>query len=346
MRKRFPVYGAAALLLAALVALAFVLEDFQLFQLTMVMAYAVALLGLNMLVGYAGQISLGHGAFFALGGYAAAIFMNYVGLPYWAAVPLAGLFGFIFGFIFGIPTLRLQGHYLALATFSLAVATPQILKWKRIEDWTGGVQGVLLNKPEPPAALAATPDQWLYLLALGVAAVLFTCAYRLLRGQVGRSIVAVRDHPIAAAAVGIDAARVKCLVFAVSALYTCVGGAVAAVAVQFVSPDTYNFFLSISLLVGVVVGGIETISGAVAGAIFIQFMPTLVGEYSKAAPWAIYGLILMAVVFVAPGGVARVLRRRAGGASGRGRRARPEEDTSLQGDGSIQSKSMQRVPNS
>lgn len=283
-------------------------EGFVLFQVTLGMNLAIAVLGLNMLVGYSGQISLGHGAFFAIGSYFAAIAMDHFGAPYWVALLAAPILCFVVGVLFGVPALRLEGHYLALATFALAVAVPQLLKWKRIEAWTGGVQGISLAKPEAPALLPLTPDQWLYLLTFAAALAAFAGARNLLGGRMGRAMLAIRDQPIAAAAMGIDVARVKTLTFGLSALYTGFAGAMTAVVVQFVSPDSFPVFLSITLMVGVIVGGLATISGAVFGAAFIQFVPNLVDQVSKSATWAIYGLLIVVVVFAFPGGISEGLR--------------------------------------
>ena len=188
-------------------------------------AYAIALLGLNILTGYNGQISLGHGAFFAIGSYVAAIMMDRWNLPYWSTLPAAGLVCFVAGFLFGLPALRLEGLYLALATFALAVATPQILKYKGIEEWTGGVQGITIIKPQAPWHLPLSPDQWLYFFALAVAVVMFVVGWRLVRGRVGRALIAIRDNPTAAATMGVNTALYKTLTFGVSALFTGVGGA-------------------------------------------------------------------------------------------------------------------------
>jgi ABC-type branched-subunit amino acid transport system permease subunit len=128
----------------------FLLGNYRVFQLTLALAYAIALLGLNMLTGYNGQISLGHGAFYAIGAYTAAVLMDKFGVPYWATIPVAGVVCLVAGFLFGLPALRLEGLYLALATFALGVAMPQILKHKSIEHWTGGAMGVVIVKPTRP----------------------------------------------------------------------------------------------------------------------------------------------------------------------------------------------------
>lgn len=299
-----PVALAALVVVALACALPFVVSDYRLFQLTMVLVYAVALLGLNVLTGFNGQISLGHGAFYAIGAYTAAIAMEHAGLPYWATIPLAGVVCGVVGFLFGLPALRLEGMYLALATFALGLALPQLLKYKHFEEWTGGVQGLVILKPDAPFGLPLNADQWLYFFALAIALVLFAVAHNLLRGRVGRALVAIRDHPIAAQAMGIDTALFKSLTFGVSALFTGVAGALGAIAVQFVAPDSFGFFLSIIFLVGSVIGGVASIQGAIWGALFIQFIPNVADRISKAAPWAIYGLAMLAFVYLMPSGVA------------------------------------------
>src|SRR5439155_12089879 len=255
MRGRILFLG---VLIVVACALPFLVSSYRTFQLTLVLVYAIALLGLNILTGYNGQISLGHGAFYALGAYCAAILIDKAGAPYWAVVPAAGGVCLVAGFIFGLPALRLEKLYLALATFALGVALPQLLKSKGLEDWTGGVQGIVITKPDAPFGIALNPDQWLYFFALAVTVVMFVIAVNLLRGRVGRAMIAIRDHPIAAQAMGIDIAMYKSLTFGVSAMYTGVGGALGAIAVQFVAPDSFNVFLSIAFLVGIVVGGLAS----------------------------------------------------------------------------------------
>jgi branched-chain amino acid transport system permease protein len=289
-------------------ALPFFIANYRVFQMTLVLAYAIALLGLNMLTGYNGQISLGHGAFYAIGAYTAAILMDKAGLPYWATIPLAGAACFVAGFLFGLPALRLEGLYLALATFALGIAMPQILKHKSIEGWTGGVQGITILKPDAPPWTGLSQDRWLYFFTLAWMVFLFVLGWNLLRGRIGRAMVAIRDQPIAAQAMGVNTAMVKSLTFGVSALYTGIAGALGAIAVQFVAPDSFNLFLSITLLTGVVIGGLASISGAIFGALFIQFVPNVADQISKAAPWAIYGIVLIAFMYAMPTGVAGFLR--------------------------------------
>ena len=297
-----------AVLLVVACALPFLVSNYRTFQFTLVLVYAIALLGLNMLTGYNGQISLGHGAFYAIGAYAAAILMDRFGVPYWATVPVAGALCLGFGFLFGLPALRLDGLYLALATFALGVSLPQLLKYKHFESWTGGVQGIVIVKPDAPLGLPLSPDQWLYFFTLAVGVVMFVLAWNLLRGRVGRALVAIRDHPIAASAMGIDTALYKSLTFGVSAMYTGIAGALGAIAVQFVAPDSFTILISIIFLVGIVIGGLASIPGAVFGAIFIQFVPNIADQISKAAPSAIYGIFLIGFMFLMPLGINGAIR--------------------------------------
>jgi len=305
--RSWKLIGLVVLVMGA-VALPFLVSNYRVFQFNMVLVYAIVLLGLNILTGYNGQISLGHGAFYAIGAYVAAILMDLGGWPYWATLPVAAIVCFVSGFLFGLPALRLRGHYLALATFALAVAMPQLLKYKRIEQWTGGVQGIVILKPDPPFGLKITPDQWLYLFTLAIAIVMFVIGWNLLRGRVGRAMIAIRDNPIAAEAMGVNSALYKSTTFGVSALYTGIGGALGAIVVQFVAPDSFTAGLSINLLVGIVIGGVASISGAIYGALFIQFIPNFADQISKAAPWAIYGAFLLAFVYLMPTGVAGLVR--------------------------------------
>jgi branched-chain amino acid transport system permease protein len=175
--------------------------------------------------------------------------------------------------------------------------------------------GVVIIKPDPPEGVPLSQDQWLYFFTLAWVIVLFVAGWNLLRGRVGRALIAIRDQPTAAKAMGVNTAMYKSLTFGVSALYTGIAGALSAIAVQFASPDSFSIFLSLTLLVGVVVGGLASISGAFYGALFIQFIPNVADQISKAAPWAIYGVFLIGFMYLMPTGVAglvRLLRHRLG----------------------------------
>ena len=300
--------AAVVLFVLVLSAPAFLVSGYNLFQLTMVAAYAVAILGLSIVTGYTGQVSLGHGAFYAIGAYVTAILMTDFAWPYWATLPAAGIICAGVGFAIGFPALRLTGPYLALVTFALAVAVPQMLRAKALEGWTGGVQGIVVTAPDAPAGLHLSQDQFLYLFTLAVALLLFACARNMLRGRVWRAMIAIRDQPLAAEAAGIDVARIKTRAFAVSALFTGVAGSLGALAVQFVAPDSFSAELSIALFVGLVVGGAGSLPGAVIGAAFVQFVPNIAAQIDKNAPGVLYGMLLVAALYFMPAGAAGVLR--------------------------------------
>lgn len=294
---------------ALLVAAPVLLDSFRLFQISIAMIYAIALFGLNILTGYNGQISLGHGAFYAIGAYLSAVMISQWGIPYPWTPPAAALACLAAGFLFGLPALRLKGHYLALATFALALSVPPLLKAKQLEHWTGGVQGIYLPKPEAPAGIPLTADQWLYFYCLIYTVLLFVLGSNLLRGRVGRALIAIRDHPTAAEAMGVNTAIMKSLAFGASAAYAGIAGSLSAVVLQFVAPDSFHFFVSIAFLIGIVVGGLASVSGAIFGALFIQFVPSMADQISKSAPWAIYGIVTMIFLYTMPTGVAGALRR-------------------------------------
>jgi branched-chain amino acid transport system permease protein len=288
--------------------LPFLLKNFFIFQLTLAMVYAIAILGLNLLTGFNGQFSLGHSAFFALGAYTAAILMDQYDVSYYWTLPVAGIVCFVAGFLFGLPALRLEGVYLALATFALAISMPQILKLSPLEHWTGGVQGIVLIKPNAPFGLPLNPDQWLYFFVFAVAALLFFCAYNLVSSRTGRAIKAIRDNPVAARTMGVNLSLYKSLTFGVSALYTGIAGALGGIAVQFVAPDSFTFGLSIALFVGLVVGGVGSIGGALFGAWFVLFVPNIAEQVSKGLAGAVYGVMLVLLIYLMPFGLAGLVR--------------------------------------
>ena len=317
--------GRAAAPIIAFVVLAVVIavlpsfvSAFRAQQLAYVGVYLVALIGLNILTGYTGQISLGHGAFMAVGGYTTAILMTDHGVKDVWTIPLAALVAGVVGFLFGIPALRLSGLYLALATFAIAVSMPAVIK--RFEGFTGGGSGInLFGTPELTASLTPVTilgqelvfNDWIYYLSWTTALIGYVIAWLLLRGRTGRALRAVRDSETAAQSSGVSLPRYKTLAFGVSAAYAGAAGALFAISTTFVNPDTFPVALSILLLVGVVVGGLGSLVGLIAGAIFIQFLPIWSQEVSQSpgAPSVVSGLVLIALMFVLPMGVAGLVGR-------------------------------------
>ena len=318
-RNAVPVALFVALAVVIAVLPAF-LSDFRAQEFAYVGIYTIALIGLNMLTGYTGQISLGHGAFMAIGGYTTAILMTDHGVKDLWTIPIAAVVAGAAGFLFGLPALRLTGLYLALATFAIAVATPAVIK--KFEGFTGGGSGKnLFGVKELTGGIAPVHvlgwklnfNNWLYYLCWTVALVLYVIAWLLLRGRTGRAFRAVRDSETAALSSGVSLAKYKTLAFGVSAAYAGVAGSLYAIATTYVNPDTFPVQLSIFLLVGVVVGGLGSLNGVIAGAFFIRFLPDVAQDVSKSpgAPGVIYGVILIAVIFLLPTGVAGVMRRAA-----------------------------------
>ncbi len=307
-QKRQSINNAILLMLVVIAAAApFVLQGFIVFQITMVFVYAIAIMGLNLLTGFNGQFSLGHSAFFAIGAYTAAILMDQFSVPYYLTLPIAGIVAFVAGFLFGLPALRLESIYLALATFALAVAMPQLLKLTPIEHWTGGVQGVLVLKPDPPFGLPISQDQWLYLFTMAVGLLLYLAARNLITSRTGRAMQAIRDNPIAARAMGVNISLYKTLTFGVSALYTGIAGALSAIVVQFVSPDSFTLVLAVAFLVGMVIGGVGWLPGSLLGGAFILFVPNIAEGISKGLSGAVYGVILLLIIYLMPSGAGGLL---------------------------------------
>lgn len=299
-------------LLAGVIAVALVLplvfQGFVIFQLTEVLIYGLAILGLNILTGFNGQFSVGHGAFYGLGAYVTAIMMQRWGVPYYLTLPAAGGVCFVVGGLVGLPALRLQGLYLAVVTFAAAVALPQLLKFHGLEDWTGGVQGIVVDQPDAPSFLPISADQWLYYFTLAVVLLMFAGAANLVKSRSGRAIMAIRDHEIAATAMGVNAPIYKTLTFGLSALYTGVAGALGALAVQFVAPDSFSLFLSINLLVGLILGGMGSLPGCLFGGLFVLYVPNIAESVSRGLAGFVYGVIMLLVIFVMPSGAAGFAR--------------------------------------
>jgi branched-chain amino acid transport system permease protein len=289
-------------------------DDYFNYRLAFVGIYFIAIVGLNVLTGYNGQISLGHGAFMAIGAYTTAILsVNYGVGEYWT-IPIAGILTGAFGFLFGFPALRLSGVYLALATFGLAVSVPLVAK--RFEGFTGGGQGKQLALPSSPIG-GLSNNEWLSYLSWAIAGLMFGAAWLILRGSLGRAFRAVRDAPIAAVSSGVSLSRYKTLAFGIAAAYAGVAGSLYAIAIAFVNPDIFAVSLSILLLTGAVVGGLGSLEGMLFGAVFIQFAPGWAERLSRHLHYneatvqstVLYGLILLLVLFLMPGGFSALVHR-------------------------------------
>jgi branched-chain amino acid transport system permease protein len=293
-------------------------SDFRSLELAQVGIFYIAILGLNVLTGYTGVISLGHGAFMAIGAYTTAILVADHGVKDLYTIPLAGLIAFAAGFAFGIPALRLSGPYLALATFGVAVSTPIVIK--KFDNFTGGTGGInLFESPDLTGAFfgvhvfgrTLTFNDWIYYLTWSIALGLFVVAWAISVSPFGRALRAVRDNEIAATASGIWGASHKTLAFAISAFYGGVAGSLLAIWANSVQPGAFPADRSISLLVGLAVGGLGSLVPLVTGAAFLVYLPQWAQDLSKSpgVPAVIYGAVLIVLMLMIPGGVGGLLRR-------------------------------------
>jgi branched-chain amino acid transport system permease protein len=297
-----------------------------------VAVYVIALLGLNILTGYSGQISLGHGAFVGVGAYVTALLsLGRPGLellqldpPSWLplgdgmtpifTIPIAALVTGVLGLLIGIPALRLGGISLALATLALAVSFPILMK--RYAEVTGGGGGINLNLPETPFGWDISTRHWLYYEAWVTAGILFLLAWLLVRGRIGRAWRAIRDGEVAATSSGVNPALYKTFAFGVSAAYAGAAGALFAIEIAYVNPDTFPVALSILLLASAVIGGLGSLAGAVFGALLYEFLPIYsqeppVGSFDFAdqATPVVFGVFLIVIMLLLPGGVVSGIRR-------------------------------------
>jgi branched-chain amino acid transport system permease protein len=307
--------GSVLATIGVFVLLPHVAGGFFVYQLAYVGIYFTALLGLNVLTGYSGQISLGHGAFVAVGAYTTGILVSHEGIRNLWTIPVAGIVAGVVGYLFGYPALRLTGVYLALATYAVAIALPSLAK--RFPGLTGGGTGISLEQPQAPFGLPIGERPWLYVLTWGVGAVLFVVAWLLLRGRLGRTLRAIRDSEVAAVSAGVDVAAYKRLAFGISSFYAGVAGALLAITVAYVNPDTFPPSLSILLLSGAVVGGLGSFAGPLLGALFVEFVPYYAQDISHQASSVVYGVVLVVVMFLAPTGVVGIVRRAVSHATGR-----------------------------
>ncbi|MFA7666056.1 MAG: branched-chain amino acid ABC transporter permease [Burkholderiaceae bacterium] len=295
---------AALFFTALLVAMAvgpLVLPPFWVYQFTGVMAFAIAALGLNLITGYVGLISLGHNAFFALGSYVAVLALTTLGTSYVAAALIAGLVSFCVGLLAGFPAQRLRGLYLALITLVLAVSVAPLIK--HFKDYTGGAAGLLFDPPQPPSWFSLSGDAWVYYMVMAFAIAAFVLVRNFVGGSTGRALAAVREGPLAASSMGVNVDFHKVLIFGVGSMLAGVGGAMQAYMVGFIGPDSFTLMLSIGFLAAIVVGGLGTIWGALVAGLFLQFVPSFASDLGQALAGAVYGGILIACMFLMPNGI-------------------------------------------
>lgn len=295
-------FGLAGVLAAACI-FPFLVEGYTLYSFTKLLVMAIAIAGVNLLTGVAGLFSIGHSAFFALGAYTVGVAGHQAGLSPYLAIPLAGLTGFGVGFVFGWPAARLGAVHLALLTWGLAVSIPRILKSDHLAPWTGGVQGIYLNRPGAPEAVPLTDDQWWWFVALVTTVAVFWLLRNVVDGRFGRAFRAVKDHPLAASTMGIRVTLWRSLAFGLSGAVTGIAGALGGLLNDFVAPDAYSLHFSILLLIGAVAGGVATLRGPFVGAVALALIASLSGALSTYVAFPLYGFVLIGLIMLAPEGV-------------------------------------------
>lgn len=294
-------------------------KDYLVLRWAQAITLAIAILGLNLVTGYSGQVSLGHSAFFGIGAYTSMILVADHGWPFLATLPVAGAIGFAVGVLVGLPALRIRDLYLTLVTLGIALAFPSIVK--KLESLTGGGNGKTITvgkgdvangfRWKAPSWVPGHLDEneWIFLTVFLVAVVMFVLASNLVRSRVGRATVAMRDNEIGAISSGVNSSRVKVMAFALSALWTAVGGGCFALAGQTIAPDSFGLQRSIELIAGLVIGGIATILGPAIGGVIVEFLPYLsFNVFPGPEAYVLYGLILVVLVFFMPGGVVAGIR--------------------------------------
>ncbi len=312
--RLFRGFTGALLGAAAIAVLPLLIADTNEYRFAFVATFFIAALGLQIVTGYAGLISLGQGGFMLVGAYVTAILSVDHGWRDLYTIPLAGLITGALGFLFGFPALRLRGVYLALATFAIPIALVALAK--KYAGFTGGVGGKSLTR--------VLSGHTAYLTTWPIAGAMFLLAWLLLQGKLGRAFRTVRESEIAAVSSGINIALTKTLAFGISAFFAGVAGSLYAIIIGFVNPDTFAVNLSLLILIGVVVGGLGSLLGVVAGAIFIEYVPLYAPDILSwvekplgspldpkraGAGAAVYGLILLLVLYAFPTGIAGLLRR-------------------------------------
>ena len=298
-RRMIGMLGAAAF--AALAFAPVLLPGYLVFQVSLGLTYAIAILGLNLLMGFNGQISLAQGVFFALGGYIVAILMTDHAVPIYLAIPIAVAATALLGALIGIPALRLQGLQLAIITLVLAALVPSLIM--RFDSITKGTSGIAIIKPEAPAWLRVEQDTWLYLICLAGAGLCVLVMLRLVGGDTGRRLRAVRDNATIAESFGVHVAATRIAAFATSAAFGGFAGGLYAMVNAFVSPDSFQLFKSFEFLAGAIIGGITSITGAFIGAVIVIFLPEWSADINLALTGVIYGSVLVVMMLVAREGL-------------------------------------------
>ena len=303
--------GAAGIWIVVLAALVAggQLPTYRVTQLATVLIFATAIIGLNLVMGYGGMLSIGHSALFGVGGYTTAILITEARLTPLSTIPVALVFGVLAGAVMGLPASRVKGIYLALVTLSFAVAFPELLN--RFDSLTGGAGGLVIRgadlAPPPWSGLERSERTlWLYYLSAVMLILVFVLARNLVTSRRGLSIRALRDHEVAAVGCGVSPSKDRVTLFAISGGITAVAGSLYAMSLGALSPESsFTVFTAIQLLTGLLIGGVATSFGPLIGGLAIVFIPTITADLTGGQAYGlVFGVILIAVVFLMPDGVA------------------------------------------
>jgi branched-chain amino acid transport system permease protein len=315
----------------AAAALSFAFPDFIVFRFTQAAIWALSLLGLVLLCGVSGQFSFAQAALFGMGAYSAALVVNHTALPVYVALLVAPLVGYAAGYGLG----RLAGRHdiwtQALIGYALAIAFPQLLRWAPIAPWTGGVSGLYLDLPDAPFK-GLSADRWLFLLSLSLLGAVMWLASNIIASRSGRALVAARDHDLSAAAQGIDVVGIRAIAAGLAGGCLALSGCLSAMQYGYVGPTAYNFALSVQMLFGLVVGGMNSIAGALIGGVMLEFLPGLIAGFGKGLSALLYAVLMIAAIVAMPNGIAGLLTRLSSSPVKRGRAGRGKASVELPAD--------------
>lgn len=319
-RRQLSLYGLGLVALVSVPTLLSVVPgiapSYVMYLISLGLIYAMVAIGLNLLVGRTGQISLGHAGLFAIGAYTSALLTSRLDLPFSVALPVAGLLTSAVGFLLGLPALRLSGPYLAVATLGFGLAVPQLAVWQG--SWTGGSSGLhslpLASIVIGPLSVVFRTDQDFYYLALGILVLLTIFANNIVSSHTGRAFISIRDSELAARAMGVDLVRYKTTAFALSAFYAGIAGSLYAYLIHGISPEDFTVLLSIDFLTMIVLGGLGSVGGALSGAFLLTLLQNTLTRLPVLRDFknlyiVVLGVVLILVITFLPQGIAGAARR-------------------------------------